>query len=103
LQDEREKGQLAMLGNATKADETDKKKGEAEYTRNICKSTQNKHQDKVCDTLSEEDQKFLLERLGVCLKGKTLQGVDSRTMLERIQLYVHDNPQGIVPSTTWSF
>jgi len=42
--------------------------------------------DKVLDTLSEEDQKFLLERLRVCLKGKTLQGVDSRTMLELLVL-----------------
>ena len=42
--------------------------------------------DKVWDKLSEEDQKFLLERLRVCLKGKILQGVDSRTMLELLVL-----------------
>jgi len=56
--------------------------------------------DKVWDTLSEEDQKFLLERLGVCLKGKTLRGVDSRTMLELLVLeeqgYITIGDKGIV-------
>jgi len=57
--------------------------------------------DKVWDKLSEVDQKFLLERLRVCLKGKEIQGVnDSRILFELLVLeergYISIVDKGIV-------
>ena len=57
--------------------------------------------DKVWDKLSEEDQKFLLERLRVCLKGKEIQGVDDpRILMELLVLeergYISIVDKGIV-------